>query len=265
MPDLSPAEAYEKFLVPFAFGPWARLVIEDASFKSGQSVLDVCCGTGVAARLVAAVVGSHGSVIGVDIDDGMLSVARRSVVRNDAAKIEWRQADASKLPFENGSFDAVLCFEGLQFFSDRAKALAEFRRVLKPQGRLAGTLWGALQENVPYQALAEGLARFVSPEAGKLPPFALSDPAVIHDLLANARFSDILVEPRSILRRLPSAREFVQWVAAGAPTTRHKLAQLAAKDREEFLCFVEKRLEEFRRDGELEVPTMRHVFTASAQ
>ena len=97
-------------------------------------------------------------------------------------------------------------FEGLQFIPDRAKALAEFRRLLKPKACLAGTLWGPLQENAPYHALAEGLGKFVSPEAGKLPPFALWDPAVIRTLLAQARFSQILVEPQTIVRRLPSSR-----------------------------------------------------------
>ena len=262
MTDMSPAEAYEKFLVPFAFEPWARRVIDAANLQPGQRVLDIGCGTGVAARLAAATVKSHGSVVGADIDEGMLSVARRTLTGNGAAKVD---ADAMSLPFADGDFDAVLCFEGLQFIPDRAKALAEFRRLLKPKACLAGTLWGPLQENAPYHALAEGLGKFVSPEAGKLPPFALWDPAVIRTLLAQARFSQILVEPQTIVRRLPSVREFVQWVAAGAPTTRLKLAQLADEDREEFLRFVEKRLEGFVHGEGLEVPTMRHVFMASTE
>lgn len=89
--------------------------------------------------------------------------------------------------------------------------------------------------------------------------------AVIHDLLAQARFSQIRVEPQTIVRRLPTVREFVRWVAAGAPTTRLKLAQLADENREGFLRSMEKRLEKFAQGDGLEVPTMRHIFTASAE
>lgn len=263
MSDVSPAEAYEKFLVPFAFEPWAKLVIDGSHLRPGQRVLDVGCGTGVAAKLAAGVVGNQGSVVGADIDEGMLSVARQSFTHSGSAKVEWRNANVMNLPFADRDFDAVLCFEGLQFFPDRAKALTELRRVLKPKGWLAGTVWGALQENAPYHALAEGLGKFVSPDAGKLPPFALWDPTVIRDLLRQAGFIQIRIEPHTIFRRVPSAREFVRWVAAGAPTTRLRLAQLADQDREAFLRFVEERLAKFGEGEELEVPTMRHVFTAS--
>ncbi len=264
MIDTSAADAYEEYLVPFAFEPWARLVIDQAGLAPGQKVLDVGCGTGVAAKLAAVVVQAKGSVVGVDTDEAMLTVARRSTPAKAAAHIEWRHADAHQLPFAEGKFDAVLCFEALQFLPNRAKALAEFRRVLGPNGRLFGTLWGPLHDNPPYHALAEGLEKFVSADAGRLPPFALGDRTVIHRMLVDSGFLDVSVEPQQITRSVPSAREFVRWVAAGAPTTRHKLSMLADDKREAFLQFVEERLERFRRAGVLELPTMRHIFRTSA-
>ncbi len=263
MAEMTAAESYEQFLVPNVFGPWAQLVLAASALQPGQRVLDAACGSGIAARLAAAAVGSGGAVIGTDIDEGMLAVARRTATRDGAAAIDWQRADAMDLPFPNASFDAVLCFEGLQFFPDRTKGLAEFRRVLKPHGHLIGTVWGPLEENPGYHALAEGLARFVSPDAGRLPPFMLADCAAIQSLLAEAGFAGIEVEPRRIMRPVPSVRAFIEWVASGAPTTRHKLSLLADSDREAFARFVEQRLEPCRQEGVLQMPYMRHVFAAS--
>jgi SAM-dependent methyltransferase len=261
---LTAAEAYERFLVPNVFRPWAELVIGEATFLPGQRVLDIACGPGTATRLAAAAVGRHGRVVGADIDETMLAVARGLTVAPDAAPIEWRQADAMSLPFADAGFDVVLCFEGVQFFPDRAKGLAEIRRVLTNEGRLIGTLWGPLEENAGYRALAEGLIRFVSADAGRLPPFSLADPATIRTLLAGAGFERIRIEPRRISRPVPSASAFVDWVAAGAPTTRHRLALLADDRRAEFLAFVEKRLASHLRNGALQMPYMRHVIEARA-
>ena len=165
--------------------------------------------------------------------------------------------------FSAASFDAVLCFEGIQFMPDRVKALAGFRTVLKPSGRLIGTIWGPLRENAGYQAIADGLARFVSPEAARFAPFMLDDPAIIRSLLVDAGFARISVEPRRITRPAPSAATFIDWVAAGAPTIRHKVAELAEKDRVAFVEFVGQCLEPYRRNDMLELPLMRHVIEAS--
>lgn len=260
---MNAAEAYQAYLVPNVFGPWAELVIGAAGLQPGQRVLDVACGSGVAARTAAAAIGPRSTVIGVDIDQAMLAVAREVPVAEGSAAITWQHADALALPFPAASFDTVLCFEGIQFMPDRAKALAGFRQVLKPSGRLIGTLWGPLRESPGYQAIADGLAHFVSPDAARFPPFALNDPIVIRQLLADAGFARISVEPRSITRPAPSAATFIDWVASGAPTIRHKVAQLAEKDRAAFVDFVTQRLEPYRRNDMLELPLMRHVLEAA--
>jgi SAM-dependent methyltransferase len=262
MTDTTAAEAYERGLVPHIFAPWTKLVLDEAGLRSGQRVLDLACGTGIAARLAAAQVGAGGAVTGADIDAAMLAVARRAPPGEGAAAIDWQRADAQALPFADAGFDTVLCFEGMQFVPDRAKALRECRRVLWPGGRMIGTIWGPLEANPGYDALAAGLGKFVSPEAARLPPFQLHDAAEIHALLSGAGFTDVEVTPRNLALPVASAAEFVQWVAAGAPTTRHKLAMLNPGDRDAFGRFVEERLEPYRHGGVLQIPFMRHVFTA---
>jgi SAM-dependent methyltransferase len=123
----SAPEVYERELVPAVFGVWAPIVVELAHPRPGERALDVACGTGIVARIAAARVGQTGAVVGVDLNPGMLSVAR-SVASTDSRSsgpLQWQEASADKLPFPGESFDVVYCQLGLQFFADRAAALRE--------------------------------------------------------------------------------------------------------------------------------------------
>ena len=109
--NTGPAEALEQFLVPTLFGPWAAEVVERAAPQPGEYLLDVACGTGPAARYAADRTGPTGRVIGVDIDEGMLEVARGCAER-EGYKIEWQKEDVSSLPFEDQLFDVVVLLPG---------------------------------------------------------------------------------------------------------------------------------------------------------
>jgi ubiquinone/menaquinone biosynthesis C-methylase UbiE len=128
----SAPEVYERELVPAVFGPWAPILVELAHPRTGERVVDIACGTGIVARIAAARIGPTGAMAGVDLNPGMLSVARSVAATNSqpGAPIQWHEASADKLPFPDGSFDIVYCQLGLQFFADRAAALREMRRVL---------------------------------------------------------------------------------------------------------------------------------------
>ncbi|MBX3498063.1 MAG: class I SAM-dependent methyltransferase [Alphaproteobacteria bacterium] len=263
MSDTAMAEAYERDLVPNVFRPWAEAVIEPLGLRAGQHVLDVACGTGIAARTAARHVGASGSVVGVDNNEAMLEVARRAPSEPGASPIEWLCADACRLPYRDAMFDLVTCFEGLQFFPDRSRALDGFRRLLRRRGRFTGTSWGPIEQNPGYQALSEGLARFVSADAGRLTSFVFSHPDEIHTLLTQAGFVDVHVEARHLVRRVPSARSFIGWIASGAPYSRQRLALLSEKDREGFLEHVDLRLARYVHDEGLMMPFVRYVFFGS--
>lgn len=111
--------------------PWTDDLIRAAGCHDGDRVLDVACGTGIVANRIGPVTGKCCSITGIDLNEGMLSIARRN------PQIDWRQGSATDLPFEPGSFEVVLCQQGLQFFPDRAAAMREMARVLSPGGRLA--------------------------------------------------------------------------------------------------------------------------------
>ena len=150
----SAAEVYEEFFVPALFRQWVQPVADAADIRAGDRVLDVACGTGILARHAATRVGAAGSVCGVDINEGMLAVARR-----EAPEIEWRKGAAEALPFADDGFDAVVSQFGLMFFADQAKAIREMRRVLRPGGRLAVAVWDSLANTPGYAAMTALLQR----------------------------------------------------------------------------------------------------------
>lgn len=202
----SAAAVYENFFVPALFGAWPPRVLDAAGAKSGDSVLDVACGTGVLARAAAQVVGPPGAVAGTDINPAMLAVAARL-----APEITWRAAPAEALPFPDHSFDRVVSQFGLMFFADQAAALREMARVLRPGGRMAVAVWGRLVETPGYAAVAALLDELFGPDAAQSirAPYALGDPAALRALFADAGLGAVEV------RALPGEARFAsleEWI-----------------------------------------------------
>ena len=202
------AERYERWVVPFISGPWAPALLDLVELRAGERVLDVACGTGVVSRLAARRVAPSGTVTGLDLNEGMLSVAERLPLP-PGLTIDWRQGSALALPFADRTFDVVVCQHGLMFFPDRLKALGEMRRVLTPVGRVAVSVWTGPS---PYfTAQREGLARYVSAEAASTGAvaFSLGDPAELGGLLEGAGFLDVAVHLVRMTLRLPPPEEFL--------------------------------------------------------
>jgi ubiquinone/menaquinone biosynthesis C-methylase UbiE len=210
------AEAYQRYLAPIFFEPWADRLLAHAGVQAGERVLDVACGTGCVARAAARCVGAGGTVVGLDLNEGMLAVARRV---SAGAPIEWREGDAASLPFADGSFDAVTCQQALQFFPDRPQALREMRRVLAPGGRAALAVFRGLAQSPAYAPLADALGRHVAAEAAAMlrsifPGWTRDE---LRTLVRGAGFREVetRIEVGSI--RYPSAEEFLRQEAACSP------------------------------------------------
>ncbi|MCB0168080.1 MAG: methyltransferase domain-containing protein [Anaerolineae bacterium] len=181
--NTSAAEVYDAFFVPALFGEWGSRVAEAAAIQPGQRVLDVACGTGVLARAAAERVGPAGEVVGLDINEGMLAVARKK-----APHITWQHGPAEALPFEDNSFDVVVSQFALMFFEDRQAALKEMMRVLRPGGRLAVAVWDSLDNTPAYATITAMLKRLFGDEAANAlyAPFNLGDTATLQALFAEA-------------------------------------------------------------------------------
>lgn len=144
--------------------PFVEAVIAGAGVGAGDEVLDVACGTGLVARRVAEVVGESGSVVGLDVNPGMLATARSLDVPSGAT-IAWSEASALDLPFADGRFSAVVCQQGVQFFPDLGQAAAEMARVAAPGARIAVSFWATLDDQTYMRAQADGLRAAIGEEA----------------------------------------------------------------------------------------------------
>lgn len=157
---LEQAEMYERMFVPAIFEQWAGPLLDAAEVQPGQRLLDVACGTGVLARRAADRVGPTGEVVGLDLNEGMLTVARR--LRPD---LEWRLGDAADLPFPAQAFDVVLCQSALMFFPDATHALSEMSRVCRVGGTVGVQVYAALDSQPGYGPWVEVVARHAGREA----------------------------------------------------------------------------------------------------
>jgi SAM-dependent methyltransferase len=202
-PAIQAAENYERRAVTYTTGPFAAILLEHAAPRPGERVVDVACGTGTVARQAAPLVGDTGTVVGVDINPAMLTVAR-SLPSPEGASIDWREGSASALPLGDKAYDLVLCQAGLQFFPDRPAALREMHRVLRPGGRAAISVWRSPEHNPVNQLIWGAFARRFNTSIDALNPgMSLGDASELRALLAAAGLSDVRIVARGYTVREP--------------------------------------------------------------
>lgn len=208
------AEIYEQFWVPAMLGQWAPQLADAVKIASGDRVLDVACGTGVVAREAAGRVAAPSQVTGVDINEGMLAVAQRI-----QPEIDWRQGDATELPFDDENYDVVMCQFSLMYFSDRIAALKEMVRVLKPGGRLAIAVWGPYERATGYVILTE-IARSRCGQAAVdilTAPFVLGNFHELSGLLSSAGINGVGIDLRVGTVTFSTIEQFIDMEVKGTP------------------------------------------------
>lgn len=226
----SAAAFYERFFVPALFGAFARPVCDAAGLLPGASVLDVACGTGVLTRAAAARVGPDGHAQGIDLNPGMLAMARQV-----APEMNFVEGDAAHLPFADGRFDTVVSQFGLMFMPDPVRVLAEIGRVTRPQGRIAVAVWHDLTHFDGYQVLAEIFDDALGSQAGDgvRAPFKMGQPATLVHLAETAGLQSVATQTVQATAHFPSVADFVTievkgWVLADSVTDA-QLADLIAR------------------------------------
>jgi SAM-dependent methyltransferase len=196
--SMTAARIYDQQFVPALFGQFAPEFADALALCAGEAVLDVGCGTGVAALAAAERVGAAGRVAGIDINPAMLAIAR-----GKSDRIEWREAPAEALPFDDGTFDAVMCQFALMFLADRTRALREMRRVARTGGRIGLLVWDSVANSPGYDVLVPLLREIAGPEAAAAlsAPFCLGPRADLEAELTRAALA-----PERILALTGTAR-----------------------------------------------------------
>lgn len=243
--DTTAAEAYEKFLVPTLNHPLAAEAIKLAAPGPGERVLDVACGTGIAVRLALPRVAPGGRVAGLDFDPAMIAVAKTVVRALPDVSVTWHCASAQEMPFEAGIFDIVFCLQGLQFLPDCTAGLAEMRRVMKPEGRMLAIVWNSLEHCKGYLAITQALRRRNVDAAPMLKAVSMGDTSKLRKHASDAGFHEVNIRAASGSARFPSAKHFVEALAAGGPASRHALSKVPENQRSEFHGEVREALRQY--------------------
>lgn len=174
-------EFYDTHLVPLIFEPYAADLARRLSLRNPTRVLEIAAGTGVVTRALATVLPDNVAVVATDLNQPMIDYAAAVGTRR---AIEWRQADAMQLPFEDRSFDAVVCQFGAMFFPDKAKAFSEAHRVLVPGGAFIFNVWDRIEENEFADTITSALEALMPEDP---PRFLARIPHGYHDREAIVR------------------------------------------------------------------------------
>ncbi|MEN3272341.1 MAG: hypothetical protein V7636_1102 [Actinomycetota bacterium] len=249
MPD-----AYERLLVPMLFQPYARDLTRRAADLGPQRVLEIAAGTGVVTRELTRVLDAE--IVATDLSEAMLELGRVN-----APHAKWRTADAVDLPFDDASFDVVVCEFGVMFFPDRPRAFREARRVLRPNGTLLFNTWGTVEENAFADALRAGLDRALGERLPLLAfPYGYNDLEVIESDVRAGGFDEVHIETVEFVGIAPSASDVAAGFCNGTPM-RGALEQRG--DADALLAIVADEIEQRLGEGEVRGALLAHVVAAS--
>jgi len=211
-------ELYERYLVPLIFEPYATDLVRRVKSRPLSRVLEIAAGTGVVTRALASVLPESTGIVATDLNQAMLN---RAAAVGTKRPVEWRQADAMQLPFQDATFDAVACQFGAMFFPDKSKAFSEARRVLRPGGVFIFNVWDRIEENEFADTIMAALASVFPQDPPRFmarTPHGYCEPNEISRDLANGGFTiPPRIETVTARSRATSAREPAIAYCQGTP------------------------------------------------
>jgi ubiquinone/menaquinone biosynthesis C-methylase UbiE len=186
--------AYDRYLGPILFEPYAEDLTTRLHVPKNGSVLELACGTGILTRVLRSQLPSTVKLTATDLNEPMFRDAAAKFGKNEA--VQWRQADACSLPFGDRMFDAVICQFGIMFVPDKALAAREAHRVLKPGGNFLFNVWDAIEHNVLGRITHQTIASYFDkdPPTFYEVPFGYHDQKEIERVLNEAGFKEIKID-----------------------------------------------------------------------
>lgn len=238
--------------------PVSHWMIDACDLQPGQRVLELAAGIGETGFLAAELVAPAGGVITSDQADAMLDGARRRAGELGLTNVEFQVLNAEWIDLPVASVDAVLCRWGYMLMADPPVALAETRRVLKPEGHVALAVWDSLERN-PWalHPAAELIERGLTepPAPGTPGPFALADKQGLRELLESAGFHEVWVERVALTQRQAGFEEFWETTLDLSRAFHDAVLARPQAEIDDIRASLAKRLREFTAaDGSLEIP-----------
>jgi SAM-dependent methyltransferase len=248
------------------FGPITQALIEDAGISDGDAVLDVAGGAGEPSLTIAEVVGPTGSVTCTDAAPEMVAAAANEAQRRGLTNVAFRQCTADSLPFENNSFDAVVCRLGVMFFPDLVAALAEMLRVTKRAGVLSLAAWSKSDLNPFFCVITNVVARYFEPGEPEDPnapgAFRFAESGSLARILAEAGAVDVKERLLKFDIAAPlSPAEFWQLRAETSGTLRKKLATLAPPQANSLADEGQEAVSEYFSHNQISIPAQVIIVT----
>lgn len=249
---------YDRYMGPLLFEPYATYVAKRVALLHPIRILETAAGTGIVTRAVSEAT-TEATIVATDINPAVIEFAASRV---HSERVEFQVANAQDLPFDDATFDLVLCLFGIMFFPDRVRANAEARRVLRPQGRYIVTTFDRLDLNPIPKAAGEAVAGLFpeDPRYMERGPFSYTDAAAVEDELRAAGFDAVEVETIQRSSRV-DARDAARGIVLGSPF-RAEIERLDASALERATTAVQRALEPW--DGK-EAPMSAHLATAIRQ
>ncbi len=208
-------ELYDRHLGPVLFEPYARDLARRVP-PGTRRLLEIAAGTGRATRHLLATLPDDGELVATDLNAPMIDIGRGHL---SDPRLSWQVADAEALALPDAGFDAVACQFGLMFVPDKARALREMRRVLRPGGVLLLSTWDTLARNPAMERFQElaFATRPADPPTFMRVPFSMHDPLALGALVAEAGFGDVRVETVERHGEATSAADLATGFARGNP------------------------------------------------
>jgi ubiquinone/menaquinone biosynthesis C-methylase UbiE len=247
---------YHRYMGPLLFEPYAKHVAERLVLLRPNRILETAAGTGIVTRAVTEAV-PDAQIVATDINPAVVEFASEHL---RSGRVTFQRADAQHLPFDDESFDLVLCVFGVMFFPDKIRAHAEARRVLHIAGHYVVLTFDRLDRNPVPEAAGEAVASVFreNPRYMERGPFSYADAALVERDLRAAGFEDITVETVRLASRV-TAQEAAQGIVLGSPF-RAEIERLDSSALERALTAVTEALLPW--DGK-DAPMSAHIATAT--
>lgn len=240
-------------------------LVADARLRPGMRVLDLGSGTGYPALLAGDVVGPEGSVVGIDLAESMLAVATRKAKSLGMQHVTFRTGDATALPFEAASFNAVISRFCLMFLPEIPKALKDMARVLKPGGYVAAAVWSTPEKN-PFVRVPMDVIKTIIP----LPPpdpeapgiFRLAKPGDLTGMLEGAGLASLSEEEFLADVTYATAEEFFNSLMDIAAPIQNLFSTLTAEQKAQAERGIIEAVTAYRRQDRIVLPIAVRVVAA---